>query len=318
MSNQPTYLPPFARQRLLEAQVRTTLNALSDATPEEIARAGAAGVANLAARADHIHAGVDPLYRLIDGLYVSDDAVAQASGAGNTTWSVAIAAGRAVIGGVTKFKTAGTLTIHSGSNLLPASGDSCIAAVILRLVGGVTGTYASVKGVVSSGTPVAPTDAEIDASVGDQFWVRLSDVTLARTADIADQPAEAATGTISSNSGSRYAAIRAATAGVAGNSIRYKVAEDAVSNVVVIERDGNDFFFHVKIGGGASTTDDVQNAIDALAGGDALIVWNGGGGASWGGPSLPVAYTNMTGGAAPTTIGVASQTIDNDAADTGT
>ena len=105
----------------------------------------------------------------------------QAAGTGNTTWRANVAAGGAIVDGVEKIETAqADFAIHSGSMLVNIN-QSCIARIVEKNVGG-TVTTAVVKGAAAAtGAQVAPTDAEVSASLSTaSSWVELFRVTLAR------------------------------------------------------------------------------------------------------------------------------------------
>jgi hypothetical protein len=110
----------------------------------------------------------------------------QLTGTGNTTWNIDVTELMAVVDGVAVEIVAATDTaIHSGSYLTGfANGTSCIAAVVLKNVSG-TITMDTVKGTpATTGSQVAPTDAEIQAAVGaSNEWIKLAEVTLNRTGD---------------------------------------------------------------------------------------------------------------------------------------
>jgi hypothetical protein len=110
----------------------------------------------------------------------------QASGVGNTDWNVDIDAMVVVVGGVAKhFEDQADYDVHSGSLLTGLSnGNSVIAALVAKNVSG-TVSLAVVKGTAATtGSQVAPTDAEIQAGVGaGNDWVKLAEITINRTGD---------------------------------------------------------------------------------------------------------------------------------------
>jgi len=111
---------------------------------------------------------------------------AQATGVGNTTWSANIAAFVCKVGGLGhQFAAAVDFAIHAGSFLAGfINGASCIAAIVAKNVAG-TITTVAVKGTpATTGTQVAPTDAEIQAALGATVpWVKVGECTLNRTGD---------------------------------------------------------------------------------------------------------------------------------------
>jgi hypothetical protein len=126
--------------------------------------------------------------KVVAGFHVGDPTTpsAQLTGTGNTTWSYDNTGGTVIVDGdVAELDAAADATIHSGSYLTGfANGSSCIAALVAKNVSG-TVTLAVVKGTpATTGSQVAPTDAEIQAAVGaGNAWVKLAECTLNRTAD---------------------------------------------------------------------------------------------------------------------------------------
>jgi len=124
----------------------------------------------------------------VEGCSVHDPtpASAQLTGTGNTTWSYDIGSGVVIVDGVALSVAAAVdQAIHSGSFLTGfTNGSSCMAALVAKNVSG-TVSLAVVKGTpATTGSQVAPTDAEIQAGVGaGNAWVKLAEFTLNRTAD---------------------------------------------------------------------------------------------------------------------------------------
>lgn len=111
----------------------------------------------------------------------------QASGVGNTLWNVNIGSGTKIVNGVALNQAeVADETIHSGSLLTGLiNGTSAITAIVAY---GVSGTILAVTGTpATTGSQVAPTDAEIQAAVdlltADAPWVKLGETTLNRTGD---------------------------------------------------------------------------------------------------------------------------------------
>jgi hypothetical protein len=109
----------------------------------------------------------------------------QATGTGNTVWRVNVAAATVAVGAATiAIAAAADFVIHTGS-LLVANGQSCRATIVAKNVSGII-TEVAVKGAAATtGTELAPTDAEIQTAVGaGNPWWRLADCILNRTGDV--------------------------------------------------------------------------------------------------------------------------------------
>ena len=130
--------------------------------------------------------------KVIAGLRVGTPTTGSTQGsgaAGATDWNVNIEAGIVVVGGVAKdFAAQADYNVHTGSVYpgLTAASKSAIAAIVCKNVSG-TVTMVVVEGTVATtGSQVAPTDAEIQAAVGaGNAWVKIAEVTINRTADTA-------------------------------------------------------------------------------------------------------------------------------------
>lgn len=126
--------------------------------------------------------------KVISGGICSDPTTpsSQLTGTGNTTWNVDHTAVEAVLNSLLGVAAAGTdVAIHSGSFLTGfTNGTSCVATVVLKNDAG-TISVDTVKGTpATTGSQVAPTDAEIQTALGaDVAWIRLADCTLNRTGD---------------------------------------------------------------------------------------------------------------------------------------
>lgn len=107
----------------------------------------------------------------------------QITGAGATNWRVDLAAFLVIVDGVAKeFAVEADRVIHDTTQLV-ANGQSCTAAIVAKNVSG-TITLVNVKGAAATtGSQLAPTDAEIDAAVSDVPWVKVCECTINRTAD---------------------------------------------------------------------------------------------------------------------------------------
>lgn len=110
----------------------------------------------------------------------------QLTGTGNTTWNVNLSAGVVVVGGVAlTLNVQADYSVHSGSYYTGfANGSSAIATIIAKNVAG-TVSLAVVKGAAATtGSQVAPTDAECQTAAGaGNAWVKVVELTLNRTAD---------------------------------------------------------------------------------------------------------------------------------------
>lgn len=122
---------------------------------------------------------------LVDGGVVKDPTTpsSQLTGAGNTTWNVDDEALTAIINAVNgQVAAAADEAIHSGSELV-ANGESCYAWAVVSESGG-TLDVEYVKGTAATtGTQVAPTDAEITTAVGNANWAKLALCLINRTGD---------------------------------------------------------------------------------------------------------------------------------------
>lgn len=124
----------------------------------------------------------------VEGGIVKDPTTgsSQLTGTGNTTWNADVEALIATVGGVAKeLGVQADFSIHASSFLTGlVNGASCIAALVLKNVSG-TVTMVAVKGTpATTGSQVAPTDAEIQTAVGaGNDWVKVAECTLNRTGD---------------------------------------------------------------------------------------------------------------------------------------
>lgn len=132
---------------------------------------------------------------LVDG---SDDRIAtgcmvgapttassQATGAGATDWNVNLDKGLVVVNGVVgELAAAVDFNVHTGSNLL-ASGQSAKAAIVVKKDGSTFSFVAAVGAAATTGSEVAPTDAQIQTAVGAGLpWLKVAECTLNRTGDL--------------------------------------------------------------------------------------------------------------------------------------
>lgn len=148
-----------------------------------------AEIFSMANRGDHVaQALVDGFNdRLVTGglVKVPTTASAQITGAGATSWRVNVDAVVAVVDGAAKeLVAAADVVIHSATQYL-TSGQSAIAAVVLKIDGSGVASLVSAKGAAATtGSQVAPTDAEIQTAVGAGLsWLKLAETTLNRTGD---------------------------------------------------------------------------------------------------------------------------------------
>jgi hypothetical protein len=141
-----------------------------------------ARVFNAGASATLRSGGIAPL-----GLVVAPSTPsAQLTGTGNTTFNVQAAAHQCTVGGVKKtFAAQDDIDVHSGSYIAGfANGSSVIAAIVNQNNAGTVTTVTVLGTPATSGSEVAPTDAEIQAAIGATFpWVKVGETTLARTGD---------------------------------------------------------------------------------------------------------------------------------------
>jgi hypothetical protein len=126
---------------------------------------------------------------VIEGLFVTDPTTgsSQLTGVGNTTWNADVRAGLCEVNAVFKeFAAQADFSIHSGSHVDAGFivGASIMAAIVCKNVAG-TVTMVAVKGAAATtGSQVAPTDAEIQAAVGaSNGWCKVAECTLNRTGD---------------------------------------------------------------------------------------------------------------------------------------
>jgi hypothetical protein len=109
---------------------------------------------------------------------------AQASGVGDTTWNVNVDAGRVVVDGVELTIGQADLSIHASSLLAGlVDGASAIARIVAKNAAG-TVSLVAVKGTpATTGSEVAPTDADVNTAVSNVPWVEIGQTTLNRTGD---------------------------------------------------------------------------------------------------------------------------------------
>lgn len=109
----------------------------------------------------------------------------QATGTGATAWRINVDALVAVVDAATKELVAqADVVVHSATQLV-TDGQSCKAAVVLKVAADGTASIVTVKGAAATtGSQVAPTNAAIQAGVGAGLpWLKLAEVTINRTAD---------------------------------------------------------------------------------------------------------------------------------------
>jgi len=110
---------------------------------------------------------------------------AQTTGAAETAWRVDLAAGLVAVGGVKKeFAAEADRVLHDTTELVE-NGESAVAAIVAELEAGAVALI-NVKGAAATtGTQVAPTDAEIEAalSTAGNPWVKICECTVNRTGD---------------------------------------------------------------------------------------------------------------------------------------
>jgi hypothetical protein len=103
-----------------------------------------------------------------------------------TAWRVNLAAGVARLGPAAKdFTAQADFSVHSATQLV-ANGQSCVAALVAKNVAGTVSIVAVKAAAATTGSQKAPTDSAIQAAVGAGVdWIKLSEVTINRTADTA-------------------------------------------------------------------------------------------------------------------------------------
>jgi len=107
----------------------------------------------------------------------------QITGAGATNWNVNVEAGSCLVNDVEgNFEPDADRAIHDTTQLV-ADGESCYAWIVASEAAGSV-SKEDVKGTAATtGTEVAPTDAEIDTAVGHTRWTKLALCLINRTGD---------------------------------------------------------------------------------------------------------------------------------------
>lgn len=107
----------------------------------------------------------------------------QITGAGATNWNVNVEGGSCIVNDVEgNFEPEADRAIHDTTQLV-ANGESCKAWIVASEAAGSV-SKEDVKGTAATtGTEVAPTDAEITTAVGHANWTKLALCTINRTAD---------------------------------------------------------------------------------------------------------------------------------------
>lgn len=139
----------------------------------------------------------------------------QAAGDGNTTWNVDVEAARAVVNDVEDSIAAAADTVmHSGSELMDA-GESAYGWLVVTESGGSLSLTPVVGTPATTGTQVAPTDAEITTAVGSANWAKLALCLLNRTGDTTVTQSEDNTGRSQLVNAANTTATAVTTTGVA-------------------------------------------------------------------------------------------------------
>lgn len=126
---------------------------------------------------------------IVDGMYAKDPTTgsSQLTGTGNTDWNVDIQAGVVEVNAVPKdFAAQADFDIHSGSHVDAGftDGKSIVAAVVAKNVAGTVSMDKVLGTPATTGSEVAPTDAEIQTAVGaSNKWAKICECTLNRTGD---------------------------------------------------------------------------------------------------------------------------------------
>lgn len=122
---------------------------------------------------------------VIDGLRAGTPTTAstQITGAGATTWNVNVAGGSCMVNDVEgNLEPEADYAIHDTTQLV-TNGQSCYAWLLAVESGG-TVSKSHVKGTAATtGSQVAPTDAEITTGVGHANWTKLALCLINRTGD---------------------------------------------------------------------------------------------------------------------------------------
>ena len=122
---------------------------------------------------------------VIDGLRAGTPTTAstQTTGAAETAWRVNVSGGSCMVNDVEgNLEPEADYTIHDTTQLV-ANGESCYAWIVAAESGG-TVSKTHVKGTAATtGSQVAPTDAEITTGVTHANWTKLALCLINRTAD---------------------------------------------------------------------------------------------------------------------------------------
>lgn len=107
----------------------------------------------------------------------------QITGTGDTTWNVDVTEVRAKVNDVEDtIAVAADTAVHSGSKLFD-NGESCYAWLVVTESGGSLSLTPVVGTPATTGSQVAPTDAEITTAVSSANWAKLALGILNRTGD---------------------------------------------------------------------------------------------------------------------------------------
>lgn len=133
-----------------------------------------------------VHGHVTSLLTKVEGLAClpPTNASTQATGAtGALDWNVDITQGFVVVNGVeVAFDVQADFDVFSDPSPI-IDGESIIGALVASEAAGTTSLEVVNGAAATTGSQVAPTDAEITTGVGHARWVKITELTLNRTGD---------------------------------------------------------------------------------------------------------------------------------------
>lgn len=133
-----------------------------------------------------LHAHSTALLTKVEGLVClpPTNASTQATGAaGAMDWNVDVAEGFVVVNGVeASFAVAADFDVFSDPSPI-VDGNSIVGALVASEAAGTTSLEVINGASATTGSEVAPTDAEITTGVGHARWVKVAELTINRTGD---------------------------------------------------------------------------------------------------------------------------------------